>query len=208
MLGTKKKLQALQRQVDANDQEVQHAIRQKEAHKKLRACQRKGAITRSDDPNDGIHLAVSPKCGPLSGPASDFNAGLNLPQCKTIVSFGDSFTYGGRHNGSPLEPAVLIPPNALAGGRSTNGPVWVEAIAGDIGAKVMDYAWSSAVTNISLWPSNLYPRDFVMQSVNDLDPETTLYTVFFGINDWEDSFGTTPHKTQTNNNQRLIICRV
>ena len=61
-LGTRKKLQALQRQVNANEREVQHAIRksyvsirlsvitaknlgEKEARKKLKACQ-KGAITR------------------------------------------------------------------------------------------------------------------------------------------------------------------
>lgn len=146
------------------------------------------------DPNDGIHLAVSPRCGPLSGTVSDFNAGLNLPQFKTIVAFGDSFTDGGRHDGGPLEPAVITPPDILAGGRSTNGPVWVEDIASDIGARVMDYAWSSAVTNISLWPSNPYPRDFIMQTTtflsqsNNLDPETTLYAIFFGINDWGDSF--------------------
>ncbi|KIK41208.1 hypothetical protein CY34DRAFT_13205 [Suillus luteus UH-Slu-Lm8-n1] len=34
-LQTKKKLQALQRKVNANEQEVQHAIREKEARKKL-----------------------------------------------------------------------------------------------------------------------------------------------------------------------------
>ncbi|KIJ64866.1 carbohydrate esterase family 16 protein [Hydnomerulius pinastri MD-312] len=144
--------------------------------------------------NDGIHLAVGPQCGLLPGTAADVNAGLNLGQYKTIVSFGDSYTDGGSHDGGPLAPAVIIPPNAQAGGRSTNGPVWVEDIASDIGAHLMDYAWSSAVTNISLWPSNPYPRDFIMQTTtflnqsNNLDPETTLYTVFFGINDWEDSF--------------------
>jgi hypothetical protein len=52
----------------------------------------------------------------------------------------DSFTDGGRHDGGPLEPAVMIPPSVLAGGRSTNGPVWIEGIASDIGASVMDYA--------------------------------------------------------------------
>lgn len=151
-------------------------------------------LVPSIGPNDGIHLVVSPRCGPLSGTVSDFNAGINLPQFKTIVAFGDSFTDGGRHDGGPLEPAVMIPPSVLAGGRSTNGPVWVEGIANDIGAEVMDYAWSSAVTNISLWPSNPYPRDFIMQTTtfinqsNDLDPETTLYAIFFGINDWGDSF--------------------
>jgi len=153
-------------------------------------------------PNGGIHLAVSPRCGPLSGNVSDVNAGLYLHRYKTIVSFGDSFTDGGRHDGGPLAPAVIIPPNAQAGGRSTNGHVWVEDIACDIGAKIMDYAWSSAVTNISLWPSNPYPRDFIMQTTtflnqcNNLDPRTTLYAVFFGINDWGDSFGDGNHLPQ------------
>ena len=38
--------------------------------------------------NDGIHLAVGPKCGPLSGPSADVNAGIDLRKIKTIVSFG------------------------------------------------------------------------------------------------------------------------
>lgn len=43
---------------------------------------------RSLDRNDGIHLAVSPKCGSLSGSTSDANAGIELGRYKTIVSFG------------------------------------------------------------------------------------------------------------------------
>jgi len=38
--------------------------------------------------NDGIHLAVSPKCGPLVGRMADVNAGIDLGNIKTIVSFG------------------------------------------------------------------------------------------------------------------------
>jgi len=137
---------------------------------------------------------VTPKCGPLSGSTADVNAGLDLGQVKTIVSFGDSYTDGGgNHDGSPLAPPVLIPPNAEAGGRSTNGKLWIEDIADGIGAKLMDYAIASAVTNISLWPSNPEPVDFLgemeifLNQSNRLDPNTTLYTVFFGINDYEDS---------------------
>ena len=44
-------------------------------------------VTRQDG-NDGIHLAVSPVCGPLSGNTSDANAGINLGNIKTIVAFG------------------------------------------------------------------------------------------------------------------------
>jgi len=144
--------------------------------------------------NDGIRLAVSPKCGPLSGSTADVNAGLDLSQIKTIVSFGDSYTDGGgNHDGSPLAPPVVTPPNPEAGGRSTNGKLWIENIADDIGAKLMDYAISSAVTNISLWPDNPEPVDFLgemavfLNQSNKLDPASTLYTIFFGINDYEDS---------------------
>ncbi|EIW79505.1 carbohydrate esterase family 16 protein [Coniophora puteana RWD-64-598 SS2] len=147
----------------------------------------------SSSDNDGIHLAVSPVCGALSGNVSEVNAGIDLSSIKTIVSFGDSYTDGGRHDGGPLAPAVIIPPNAQAGGRSTNGLVWNENIANDIGATLKDYAISSAVTNITLWPNNPKPVDFIQQvdlflsQNNTLDSESTLYTVFFGINDWEDS---------------------
>ena len=40
------------------------------------------------DGNNGIHLAVSPVCGPLSGNVSDVNAGVQLSRIKTIVAFG------------------------------------------------------------------------------------------------------------------------
>ena len=40
--------------------------------------------------NDGIHLAVRPTCGSLSGNTADVNAGINLLKIKTIVSFGVS----------------------------------------------------------------------------------------------------------------------
>ncbi|KAF8548676.1 hypothetical protein OG21DRAFT_1470985 [Imleria badia] len=141
-----------------------------------------------------VHLAVRPQCGPLWGNVSDVNAGVDLTNINTIVSFGDSYTDGGRHDGGPLAPAVVNPPNPFAGGRSTNGKLWVENIADRINATLMDYAWSSAVTNIRLWPSNPYPRDFIMQTTmflnqtHHLNPDTTLYTIFFGINDWGDSF--------------------
>ncbi|KAF5349323.1 hypothetical protein D9758_011796 [Tetrapyrgos nigripes] len=140
--------------------------------------------------NDGIHLAVYPSCGPLGGPYADANAGLIPGSFKTIVSFGDSYTDGGIDNGSSLLPPVLIPPNPEAGGRSTNGPVWVEGVASDIGATLMDYAQWGACTDLSLWPSNPRKVDFLgqMQTFLDqkhtLDPDSTLYSIFFGINDY------------------------
>jgi len=140
--------------------------------------------------NDGIQLAVGPKCGSFSGAPADVNAGLlPIAQYKTIVTFGDSYTDGGIRNGGPRQPAVVIPPNPKAGGRATNGPVWAEDIGTDTGALVMDYAVSGAVTSAKLWPSLSTASDFVTQvslflsQSNQLNPNTTLYSAFFGIND-------------------------
>ncbi|KAJ3784559.1 hypothetical protein GGU10DRAFT_357546 [Lentinula aff. detonsa] len=140
--------------------------------------------------NDGIHLAVSPQCGPLDGKTTNVNAGIVPSSIKTIISFGDSYTDGGIDNGSALLPPVLIPPNDEAGGRSTNGPVWIEGVSGDWGAHLMDYAQWGACTNLSLWPSNPRKVDFIDQMAtflsqsNQLDPDSTLYSIFFGINDY------------------------
>jgi len=147
-------------------------------------------LARNDSRNDGIHLAVDPRCGSLGGTTADLNAGLNPGNIRTIVSFGDSYTDGGREDGGPLAPPVLVPPSVLAGGRSTNGYTWVEDVAHDINANLKDYAQSGACINLTLWPSNPTKVDFIGQvqtflgQNNTLNPETTLYSVFFGINDY------------------------
>jgi phospholipase/lecithinase/hemolysin len=146
--------------------------------------------TLATAPNSGIHLAVGPKCGTLTGTPVDVNAGLlPLKSYKTLVTFGDSYTDGGVRNGGPLLPAVLSPPNPKAGGRTTNGPVWAEGLTADTGATLKDYAVGGAVTDAKLWPSKGTASDFVTQAQlflsqnNNLNPATTLYSVFFGIND-------------------------
>ena len=60
----------------------------------------------------------------------------------------DSYTDGGRHDGGYLAPAVVVPPDTFAGGRSTNGKVWVEHLADKVGARLMDYAVSSTSVHI------------------------------------------------------------
>ncbi|KDN44609.1 hypothetical protein RSAG8_05374, partial [Rhizoctonia solani AG-8 WAC10335] len=140
--------------------------------------------------NDSIKLVIGPTCGKLTatGNATDANRGLrNLREYKTIVSFGDSYTAGGVKDGSPLAPPVITPPSPKAGGRTTNGPVWIENIANDIGARFMDYAVGGAVTDRILWPSKASNWDFVQEADiflsqnNTLDSSTALYTVYFGI---------------------------
>ncbi|KAF8079160.1 carbohydrate esterase family 16 protein [Lyophyllum atratum] len=142
-----------------------------------------------------VHLAVKPKCGTLEGAPADVNAGLPpLNTFKTIVSFGDAYSDGGVQDGSPLQPAILLPPNPMAGGRMSNGPVWVENLAKSVGATVKDYAAAGAVVDASQYPDKNFgnARDFIGQlnmfigQSTTYDPDTTLYTIFFGINDFEE----------------------
>ncbi|KAJ6506794.1 hypothetical protein C8R45DRAFT_1090468 [Mycena sanguinolenta] len=140
--------------------------------------------------NDGVHLAITPACGTLGGTVVNTNAGIVTEGIETFVAFGDSYTYGGRNDGGPLPSAVLTGTSPLAGGRGTDGSVWAEDVASDLGATIMDYAVSGAVTNVTLWPSFPNQSDFVHQAAlflsqnNNLNPATTLYAVFFGINDF------------------------
>jgi len=82
------------------------------------------------------------------------------------------------------------------------GAVWVEALANTLGAKLIDYAVGGAVVDLSAWNStnkgvtftsdNLLRTDLVHevaklqqqgQFLSDLDPDSTLYALSFGIND-------------------------
>ncbi|KAF4573477.1 SGNH hydrolase superfamily protein [Pleurotus pulmonarius] len=150
------------------------------------------------DALNGVHLAVDPKCGVAGGRFGDVNIGLKpLTSYEHIVAFGDSWTDGGAHDGEPLPPPVLTPPNPRAGGRASNGPVWVEKLASAAGATLLDFAEIGAVTDKNIWPSSLLPttassaNDFVGQAHNYInqrngfDPETTLYTIFLGVGDFD-----------------------
>ncbi|KAL0951926.1 hypothetical protein HGRIS_008580 [Hohenbuehelia grisea] len=143
-----------------------------------------------------VHLAVQPKCGTLGGAPGDLNAGLRTlgrGSFKSIVAFGDAYTDGGAHGGAPLKPAVLTPPNPEAGGRASNGNVYVENLAKLTGATLYDFAENGAVTDTRLWPNAQLSgaTDFVNQAHNyigqrkGLDSDSTLYTIFFGMGDFD-----------------------
>ncbi|KAJ7143918.1 carbohydrate esterase family 16 protein, partial [Mycena epipterygia] len=146
-----------------------------------------GLVTRQ---NGGVHLAITPTCGKLGGTVTNANAGILTSGMKTLVAFGDSYTFGGRSDGGTLPAAVLTGTSPRAGGRGTDGPVWAEDLASDLGATIKDYAVSGAVVNVTLWPSEAGQSDFLHQTAlflsqnNVLTPATTLYMVFFGINDF------------------------
>ncbi|KAK1226447.1 hypothetical protein PQX77_010531 [Marasmius sp. AFHP31] len=141
-----------------------------------------------------VQLAVSPKCGQLSGAYADVNAGLNpLSYYKNIIAFGDSYTSGSSSDGSPLSPPVMNPPNPHAGGRISNGELWIEKLAASAGATLQDYAVNGSLVDASQFRglSTTQPRDFI-QSVDYYinwgkrpNPETALYVIFVGMGDYE-----------------------
>ncbi|KAL0563821.1 hypothetical protein V5O48_018244 [Marasmius crinis-equi] len=99
----------------------------------------------------------------------------------------------------------MWPPSPSAGSRVTtnrraaNGFIWVEVMANELGAKLLNYAWSGAVVDNFAYnttsPANetgVPKTDFVAEtrlflqqgrSLDSLVPSQTLYTVAFGIND-------------------------
>ncbi|KAG7442569.1 uncharacterized protein BT62DRAFT_935864 [Guyanagaster necrorhizus] len=141
----------------------------------------------------GIQLVIDPSCGALFETVSDINAGLgSLSSYSTIVAFGDGYTDGGIENGSTLEAAVQVLPDPKAGGRMSNGPVWVENLASDINATLKDYAVTATVVDHTQYPLYTFSdsRDFVYQNnyvISGSSKPTandTLYVVFVGMEDF------------------------
>ncbi|KAJ7672737.1 hypothetical protein B0H17DRAFT_1083807 [Mycena rosella] len=158
-----------------------------------------------------IKLKASPVCGEFSSQSfTEVNTGVNLNATKTIIALGDSWTSNGSNGTIPFAP-IVFPPNPSAGARAgnnfraraSNGYVWVEDLANTLGAKLIDYSVGGAVVDLSAWNTtnkgvtftsdNLLRTDFVAETslflqqghlLADLNPDTTLYTVQFGISDW------------------------
>ncbi|KAJ3929627.1 MAG: hypothetical protein NXY57DRAFT_1015934 [Lentinula lateritia] len=152
-----------------------------------------------------ITLAVQPLCGTLlSENFTEVNTGINLSPTRTIVAFGDSWTSNGA-NGTVPVPPIMWPPSPSAGSqftenrRASNGFIWVEDMANELSAKLLNYAWGGAVidnlaynTTSPLNATGVPRTDFVAETslflqqgrfLDALIPDETLYTVSFGIND-------------------------
>ncbi|KAJ3992111.1 hypothetical protein F5050DRAFT_1790582 [Lentinula boryana] len=152
-----------------------------------------------------ITLAVQPLCGTLSSENfTEINMGIQLGPTRTIVAFGDSWTSNGA-NGTVPVPPILWPPSPSAGAqftenrRASNGFIWVEDMANELSAKLLNYAWGGAVidnfaynTTTPLNATGVQRTDFVAETVlflqqgkflDALVPDETIYTVSFGIND-------------------------
>lgn len=138
-------------------------------------------------------MAIKPQCGTLSSNQfSNFNAGIDLAGIKTIFSFGDSWTSNGRFDGSPASPAVAQGTNPLYGRRASNGPVWIEDLA-SAGRTLKGYAVGGATVDHTLWKARAKKTDmigqvdkFLSQHVT-ISSESSLATIFFGINDYDAS---------------------
>ncbi|KAK0462382.1 carbohydrate esterase family 16 protein, partial [Desarmillaria tabescens] len=141
----------------------------------------------------GVQLVIEPSCGALFGTVADINAGLgSLSSYSTIVAFGDGYTDGGKEDGSPLDPAVQDLPDPKAGGRLSNGPLWVENLASDVNATLKDYAVTATVVDHTQYPSFkfsdtrdfVYQNNYVISSRNKPTSDDTLYIVFVGMEDF------------------------
>ncbi|KAF5345346.1 hypothetical protein D9758_008462 [Tetrapyrgos nigripes] len=143
-----------------------------------------------------VRLAVSPNCGTLAGAPASVNAGLkDLSSFDTIVAFGDSYTSGGVADGSALAPADIVPPNPSAGGRISNGKLWVENLANVAGATLHDYAINGSVIDAMEFQMSSplrQQKDFLGQvnsylssRTRPVNPDTTLFVVFVGTRDYE-----------------------
>ncbi|KAJ3821893.1 hypothetical protein F5878DRAFT_543796 [Lentinula raphanica] len=142
-----------------------------------------------------ITLAVQPLCGSISSENfTEVNTGIQLGPTRTIVAFA---------NGTVPVPPILWPPSPSAGSqftenrRASNGFIWVEDMANELSAKLLNYAWGGAIidnfaynTTTPLNATGVQRTDFVAETslflqqgrfLDSLIPEETIYTVSFGI---------------------------
>jgi phospholipase/lecithinase/hemolysin len=102
---------------------------------------------------------------------------INAQNFKTIVAFGDSFTDNGHIDGHGFN-------------RDSNGKVWVEHLKDMLGSEALDNrAWGGARTDDGHfmgydWSGFNWQVD---KYENIKDTETTLVTVWIGVNDYWDA---------------------
>ena len=142
-----------------------------------------------------LHLSVEPSCGPFSSPSyTDVSYPLSFSTIDTIVSFEELWTSTGTYDGSVNNPAIVVPPNSLAGGHASDGIIWAECLSKYMSGSrivVKNHAIGGMVTDNYFtikYPSGCPScNDFLCQvniftsQGNSPDPSKTLYTVFIGI---------------------------
>lgn len=109
----------------------------------------------------------------------------------SVLSFGDSLSDNGQYelNGTPYAaPGNTNPYDEFGFGRFSNGPVWVEYLAQDLGASLLDMAYGGATSGMdnpaaSLSITGLQWQVGVYNSVFGNVADDTLITISAGGND-------------------------
>ncbi|KAN0060190.1 hypothetical protein ACQY0O_007519 [Thecaphora frezii] len=144
--------------------------------------------------------------------ADVINNCLDLSGVKAIVAFGDSYTSCGSASGRSCPelkfanglPATAPTLDYLPGGRSSNGYTWVEDLAKTLQTSLNNFAVGGATVDHTIIVGSSEGNDLVNQYRKfrylnlTLEPETTLCTFFFGIND-NGSVGKKASDTATRN---------
>ncbi|MFN6513318.1 MAG: SGNH/GDSL hydrolase family protein [Nostoc sp. CreGUA01] len=128
-----------------------------------------------------------------------------------IYVFGDSFSDTGNIFNATSK---IVPPSpSYFNGRFSNGPVWVEYLASDLGLKLnleTNFAYGGATTgyeNIGI-PGlpGLQQQINSFTSANPSANPNALYVIWAGTNDYLDYFfGDIPNPTQTVNNLSVSV---
>ncbi|KAI8852470.1 GDSL-like Lipase/Acylhydrolase-domain-containing protein [Chytridium lagenaria] len=115
------------------------------------------------------------------------------PVYTDVVVFGDSYSDSGNVYNSTGGLAPQSPP--YFEGRFSDGPVWVENVAIALNATLRNFAYGGAVANITNVPAASQARfsrtpdlpaqiELFAQRGLTLNPDTTLYIVYIGGNDY------------------------
>ncbi|GAA6064630.1 hypothetical protein JCM10212_000599 [Sporobolomyces blumeae] len=135
-------------------------------------------------------LCIACACA-VKGVTAQSGAGINLEEMDTMFSFGDSYSATGY-----IPKAGHVKQPRGMGRTSSGGYNWVQYLAysqSGLASSYYDLAFSGATTNNSVVKSNV--PDFITQvdlfewwfagenSEVEWESETTLFTIWFGIND-------------------------
>lgn len=109
-----------------------------------------------------------------------------------LIAFGDSMTDTGN-----ITSATLLPSLPYAPGRFSDGPIWLEGLAGDLGLMAINsvsgggnYAWGGARTgpvSAGFPPSLLNQLGFYLNDTSGVADPAALYVVWGGMNDVRDN---------------------
>lgn len=140
-------------------------------------------------------------------PTAAFSASLSAQKFEEIYVFGDSLSDDGNVFEATEEDYPPSPP--YFEGRLSNGPIWVEYLASELGAESNNFAYGGSSTGVgnAVLPSAPLPGlltqvSLFTQANPNADPNA-LYTVWAGANDY--LFGDVTNPTEPVGNLSAAI---